>query len=44
MVYQINSYEVCAKCKKFVLRDIKGEHIIIPDDKDEGFCSCGDIE
>jgi len=41
MSYRIDTYEVCVECDKFVLRDIRGQHIIIPSDE---YCSCGDLE
>ncbi len=44
MAYWINAdnkREGCAKCDKVVLRDIKGEHILL--DCDDEFCLCEDI-
>jgi len=44
MSYKINAEEIkefCAKCNKAVLRDNKGEHILL--NYDDEFCICEDI-
>jgi len=45
MAYWINTddteREVCAECNKVVLRDNKGEHLLL--DFDDEFCICEDI-
>jgi len=42
MVYKIKSREICSWCGRKVLRDNKGEHIVIIDDKN--YCSCENID
>jgi len=44
-MYWINAEKIgegCANCNKVVLRDNRGEHILL--DCDEQFCVCEDIE